>query len=349
MAIDSTTGKGLPRNRVLLLVGAAAAVALAVVGLAFMASGGTDPAKPKAVAKPTTSKPLPGRPSIALPPVAGAPQAPAARVAWAKAQVAAHPGVQSSLTLAAAQAAAGDVAAARAALAGATGPAADAAKALLTYDAAQPAIAIAQLKAAAAAAPKDAFVGFSYGEALLWSGQRAAGEAVLRTVRDANADAFYGVAADDLMHPAMPTGYPPYVAATAIPAGTLAQLKAAAVAHADQLQPQLDYGAALLAVGQRTAAADAFLNALAVDPGSVEAKVGKIIATYSKDNPAASFGQMGPLVRDNPDNPSPRLHLALMLLWLRDTETARAELRQVAALDPQSRLGQVAQQFLASL
>jgi hypothetical protein len=38
-----------------------------------------------------------------------------------------------------------------------------------------------------------------------------------------------------------------------------------------------------------------------------------------------------------------------MLLWLRDTETARAELRQVATMDPTSRLGQAAQQFLASL
>ena len=38
-----------------------------------------------------------------------------------------------------------------------------------------------------------------------------------------------------------------------------------------------------------------------------------------------------------------------MLLWLRDPDTARAELRQVAALDPNSRLGQVAKQFLASL
>ena len=168
-------------------------------------------------------------------------------------------------------------------------------------------------------------------------------------MRDDAPDSFYGVAADDLLHPAMPSGYPPYVSATPLPAASLAQLKAAAAAQADELQPQLDYGAARLATGQRTAAVEAFSAALAVDPGSVEAKVGKVIASYRKDRPAASFGQMGPLVRDNPGNASPRLHLALMLLWLRDTHTARAELRQVAALDPTSRLGQVAQQFLASL
>ena len=349
MAAASTPGSGLPRARVVAIVAAAAAIALVVVGLAVLATGGTDPAKPQAAPKPTTSKPLPGRPAIAVPPVADAPQGAAARVAWAKARLAAAPGTPAALVLAAAQAAAGDDAAARAALAGDDSPDAQAATALLDYDAADPAPAIARLKALAAAAPSDAFVGFSYGAALLWSGQRAAGEQALRTVRDAAPDTFYGVAADDLIHPAMPTGYPPYVAATPLPAKTLAQFKADAVAHADQLQPQLDYGAALLAAGQRTAAVDAFSAALAVDPGSVEAKVGKIIAGYRKDNPAASFGQMGPLVRDNPGNPSPRLHLALMLLWLRDTDTARAELRQVATLAPNSRLGRAAQQFLASL
>ncbi|MGI9116649.1 MAG: hypothetical protein ACR2JV_03300, partial [Gaiellales bacterium] len=234
-------------------------------------------------------------------------------------------------------------------LAASSGPAAEAATALLDYDAADPAPAIARLRALAEAAPGDAFVGFSYGAALLWSGQRAAGEQQLRAVRDASPDSFYGVASDDLVHPAMPTGYPPFVPSQPAPPGTLAQLRAAAVAHPDQLRPQLDYGAALLAAGRRSDAADAFGAALAVDPGSVEAKVGRIIAGYRKDAPAASFGQMGPLVRDNPGDPSPRLHLALMLLWLRDTDTARAELRQVAALDPNSRLGQVAARFLASL
>ena len=173
---------------------------------------------------------------------------------------------------------------------------------------------------------------------------------VLRAVRDGAPDTFYGVASDNLIHPSAPGGYPPYIATLPPPSGrTLAQLRAAATANAGELQPQLDYGAALLADGQRVAATDAFSAALAVDPSSVEAKVGKIIATYAKDNPAASFGQMGPLVRDNPGNPSPRLHLAMMLLWIRDSDTARAELRQVATADPDGRLGQVAQQFLDSL
>lgn len=349
MATEPTARGGLPRTRVLALVGVAAVVALVVVGLAVLATGGTDSEQP-AAAKPTTSEPLPGRPSIAAPPSAGAPDGAAERVAWAKAQLARDPGPDAALVLAAAQAEADDEAGARATLTATPSPRTEAALALLDYDTANPAPAIERLRALAAASPDDGFIGFSLGEALLWSGQRAAGEKVLRAVRDGAPDTFYGVASDNLIHPSAPGGYPPYIATTPPPAGrTLAQLRAAATANAGALQPQLDYGAALLADGQRAAAADAFSAALAVDPSSVEAKVGKIIATYAKDNPAASFGQMGPLVRDNPGNPSPRLHLAMMLLWLRDPDTARAELRQVATADPDGRLGQVAQQFLDSL
>jgi tetratricopeptide (TPR) repeat protein len=349
MATTSTAGGGLPRTRLYAIIAAAVVVALIVVGLAVLATGGTDGTGTKAAAKPTTAKPLPGRPSIAVPPLADAPDGAAARVAWAKRLVATQPSTEATVRLAAAQADAGDEAAARATLAGDTSPGAQAAMALLDYDAKQPATAVAALKALAAEAPQDAFVGFSYGEALLWSGQRAAGEAVLRTVRDTHPDTFYGVASDDLMYPTLPAGYPPFVPSQAVPTRTLAQLKQAADTRFEQLQPQLDYGAALLAAGQRKAAGAAFSDALAVDPDSVEAKVGKIIASYNKDKPAASFGQMGPLARDNPSNVSPRLHLAMMLLWLRDTDAARAQLRQVAAKDPNGRLGQFAQQVLDSL
>ncbi len=349
MATTSTAGGGLPRTRLYAIIAAAVVVAAIVVGLAVLATGGSDGTGSKAAAKPTASKPLPGRPSIAVPPLADAPDDAAARVAWAKSLVATQPSTEATIRLAAAQAAAGDEVAARATLDGDTSPGAQAALALLDYDAKQPATAVAALKALATAAPQDAFVGFSYGEALLWSGQRAAGEAALRAVRDAHPDTFYGVASDNLMYPTLPAGYPPFVPSQAVPTRTLAQLKAAADTRFEQLQPQLDYGAALLAAGQRKAAGAAFSDALAVDPDSVEAKVGKIIASYNKDKPAASFGQMGPLARDNPSNVSPRLHLAMMLLWLRDTDAARAQLRQVAAKDPNGRLGTFAQQVLDSL
>ena len=349
MASSSESRIGVPRGRLLaLLIGGVIAAAI-VVGLAALAT--QEPAQPQA-SKPVNravSTPLPGQPTIVVPPIAGAPTTPAKLVAWAGARRQATPGIEADLRLAAAQVAAGDIAGAQATLRGSGEPAAKTALALTQYDAAEPAKAISALAAVVAAAPNDPFVQFSYGEALLWSGQRAAGEKALRSVRDAAPDSFYGVASDDLLHPAMPAGYPPFVLAENAPSSSLAVLKQKAVAAPNDAQAQVNYGAALIAAGQRSAAVDAFDAALVVDPGLVEAKVGKIISSYAKDNPAGSFGQMGPLVRDNPSDPSPRLHLALMLLWLHDTDTARAELRQVAAVDPSSRLSQVAKQLLATM
>lgn len=319
------------------------------MGLAALAT--QDPAKPQASApvNRAVSDPLPGQPTIVVEPIAGAPNTPAKLVAWAAARQQAAPGAEANLRLAAAQVAAGDIAGAQTTLGGSRAASAQAALALTQYDADQPAKALAALGEIVKAAPNDPFVQFSYGEALLWSGQRAAGEKALRIVRDAAPDSFYGVAADDLMHPAMPVGYPPFVLAETTPTSNLASLKQQAVATPDDAQAQVNYGAALIGAGLRSAAVDAFDAALVVDPSLVEAKVGKIIASYAKDNPAGSFGQMGPLVRDNPSDPSPRLHLALMLLWLHDSDTAKAELRQVAAVDPNSRLSQVAQQLLATI
>ena len=349
MASSSDSKTGVPRSRLLaLLIGGVIAAAV-IVGLAAMAT--QEPAKPPVTTTidRSVSDPLPGQPPIVVQPVAGAPTAPEKLVTWASARREATPGIEADLRLAAAQVAAGDTSAAQATLGSSREASAQAALALTQYDSAEPAKAIAALAALATTAPTDPFVQFSYGEALLWSGQRSAGEKALRSVRDASPDSFYGVAADDLLHPAMPSGYPPFVLAATAKSSSLATLKQQAAAAPDDPQAQVTYGAALVGAGQRSAAVDAFDAALVVDPGLVEAKVGKIIASYAKDNPAGSFGQMGPLVRDNPSDPSPRLHLALMLLWLRDSDTARAELRQVAASDPNSPLSQLAKQLLATI
>ncbi|MSO47202.1 MAG: hypothetical protein EXQ67_03840 [Thermoleophilia bacterium] len=349
MASSSESRTGVPRGRLLAVLIGGVIAAAAVVGLAALAT--QDSGKPAAVATVSRafSDPLPGQPTIVVPPLAAAPEGVAKRVVWAEAHRQSQPGTESDLRLAAAQVAAGQLAAAQALLSASDAPSAQAALALTQYDDGEPATSLARLAAIAKAAPNEPFVQFSYGEALLWAGQRAAGEKVLRGVRDTNPETFYGIAADDLIHPAMPSGYPPFMLARAVPSSSLAVLKDLAVAAPNDAQAQVAYGAALIGAGRRSAASDAFDAALAVEPRLVEASVGKIIANYAKDNPAGSFGQIGPLVRDNPADPSPRLHLALMLLWLRDADTARAELRQVVSAAPNSHLARVAKQLLATI
>ena len=354
MAVPPPYRQAVSRRRLLAVAVAGVLGAIVVVGLATLAARGPESAVVTTSVARASSEPQQGRPPILLPPLVGQPQDPAQRVAWAERLAAQTPGVDAALRLASAQSASDDVAGAAATLAAALAaapadPRLASAVALVGYDSAQPEASLAALRGLAEASPADLFTRFSYGVALLWAGRRADGEDQLRRVRDATPETFYGISADDLVHPGMPPGYPPFVPAVSSGGVTLAQLAAAAAAAPGAAAPQVAYAAALLAAGRRSEAAETFDTALQIDPGLLEAKVGRIIATYSKDNPPAAFGQMGPLVRDNPTSPSPRLHLALMLLWLRDPDTARAELRQAAAAAPGTRLGRAALQFLAAL
>ncbi len=349
MASSSPERRGIPRSRLVALVAVAALVAAAVVGLAALRTDDGAPAAAEATGPSATIDPLPGRPRIALPPVAGMPADERERLAWAERRAAADPSPDALLLLAAAQVAADDAAAAEATLAGVDDPRAPVASALAAYDPADPAAAIDALRELADAAPDDAFARFSHGVALLWSGRRADAEQALRAVREADPEGFYGVAADDLLHPQLPPGYPPFIPAADAGTEDPDLLAERAAANPDDAQAQVAHAAALMAEGRRRDAIAAFDAALTVDPDLVEARVGRIVAGFSKDEPAVAFGQLGPLVRDYPADPSPRLHLALMLLWLRDPDTARAQLRQVAEQHPGTRLGDAAERFLEAL
>ena len=69
------------------------------------------------------------------------------------------------------------------------------------------------------------------------------------------------------------------------------------------------------------------------------------MAAFSKDDPAKAFGTVGPLVRDHASDPSPRFHLAMMLLWIGQPDKAQAEFRQVASEATGTRLARLAEFF----
>jgi hypothetical protein len=108
---------------------------------------------------------------------------------------------------------------------------------------------------------------------------------------------------------------------------------------------QLSRGAELVRLGRRAEARRVFSALVTANPSNVEARVGLAVAGFSKDRPADAFGRLGPLVRDNPDMASPRLHLALLLTWIGSREKARAEFLQVARAAPDGRLGRLAAAF----
>lgn len=338
-----------PRRRLVVIIVAALAAAVVVVGLAGLA------ARDEAVdgtAASAVAEPLPGRPPIVVPPVPGRPDDPAERVAWAEALATRDPGADATLRLAAALVDADRpddaVAVLEAAMTDAPGPAA-AGLALIRYDAADPEPSLQVLQGLVDDHPDDVFVRFSLGEALLWAGRRAEGESALRALRDATPETFYGIAADDLIHPGMVSGYPPFVAAAGVPDADLESLATAAADRPDGVDAQIAYAAALLGAGRRADARAAFDAALIADPTSLEAQVGAVMASFRKDDTASAFRQLGPLVRDHPAAASPRLHLALVLLWLRQDEAARAELRQIVENSEAGPLRDAADRLLRSL
>lgn len=338
------------RARLLAVAVVAVAAAVVVVGLAALATrepdGGAVSAAP--------AEPLPGRPPIVVPPLPDRPADPVERVRWAEARAAGGPSAEATLRWAAALVDADRPADAERVLAEAIARdpgAADlrAGRELVLYDDADTGPAIDRLRAIVEASPEDAFPRFALGEALLWAGRRDEGEIELRRVRDREPESFYGIAADDLIHPGMLGGYPPFVLSFPAETADAAAAAAEAAAAPGDARAQLAYAAALMQDGRRAEAREAFDAALLADPDSVEAQVGRVVAGFQKDDPSATFALLGPLVRDHPRDASPRLHLAFALFWLRQNEPARAELRQIAEASPPGPLRDAAERLLRAL
>jgi tetratricopeptide (TPR) repeat protein len=334
----------IDRRRLAFVVTCALAVAGVVV--AFAARGDGGPAAP-ATSRIVTSPPLRGLPVMAVPPVDGGPSSMGADAVAALEDLARRKPRRADVQLAlgAARLAASDPRGARTAFEAATAlgdPGGAVGQILSIYDAADPDASLARLQALG----NSPLAQFEHAVVELWAGRVAVASDELRALRDAQPESFYGVKADDLLHPTYETGYPFFVPSAEPPANAdLASLEAAARAAPKDANAQLQYGAALETAGRRRDAETTFHHAVEADPSSIEAQVAAAVGSFSKDQPAAAVGQLGPLVRDHPDDPSPRFHLALLLLWIGMKDRALAEFAQVARDSPDSRLGRLAAEF----
>jgi predicted Zn-dependent protease len=333
------------RRRLAFVVICALAVAGAVVAFAARGDGGSSAAP--ATSRIVTTPPLQGLPVMAVPPIDGGPSSTGADAVTALADLARRDPRRADVQLAlgAARLAAGDAKGASSAFEAATalGDAGGAVgQVLAAYDASDPDASLARLQALGT----TPLARFEHAVVQLWAGRVAAASDELRALRDAQPETFYGVKADDLLHPTYETGYPFFVPSAEPPANAdLASLEAAAQAAPKDVNAQLQYGAALETAGRRQDAEGVFQRAVQADPASVEAQVAAAVGSFSKDQPAAAVGQLGPLVRDHPDDPSPRFHLALLLLWIGMKDRALAEFAQVARDSGDSRLGRLAAEF----
>jgi tetratricopeptide (TPR) repeat protein len=109
------------------------------------------------------------------------------------------------------------------------------------------------------------------------------------------------------------------------------------------------FASALESVGRRISARAAYDRAVALAPGSLEARVGAAVSRFDKDEPAEAFSRLGPLARSHPRSALVRFHLGLLLLWLPDADESRRQLARARALDRDGFYGRQAARVLATL
>jgi len=197
--------------------------------------------------------------------------------------------------------------------------------------------------------PRSALVQLHVGLARFWAGTGGALSA-WREARDVEPDTPYAVRADDLIHPELAPGAPVFVPSFAFriegdrPAEQLEALRADRTARGRIL-----YGVALQRLGRPVSARRAFSEAVRLDPDGVDALVADAVGRYEKSDPARAFSRLGPLTRRYPKAATVRFHLGVLLLWQRDVEEAKRQLRLARASEPGSRIAGEAGRYLDEL
>lgn len=213
-----------------------------------------------------------------------------------------------------------------------------------------------RLKELVAAAPASAIAQLHLGLADYWAGRVGDAATAWRRAADAQPDTAAAVHAQDLLHPSLPIpGLPPFVPSFSTPTRLVALpapqrfAALAQAARAPDVRAKLLYGVALQQLGRPVSAEREFAAAARLAPGDAEARVAAAVGLFTKAKPQLAFSRLGPLTRVFPRAPTVRFHLGLMLLWLREIPQAKVELRKAQAEAPRSALGREAARFLSRL
>lgn len=214
---------------------------------------------------------------------------------------------------------------------------------------------VAELEALAQQAPSSGLVRLYLGLALSATGDDEAARRAWREAVGRDPDTPAAVRADSLLHPDIAPGLPFFVPRAAPPERVqrltaLEQLRALQVlAERGGAAEFLLLGSVLQRLGHPVSAREAFDRAVELAPGSVEARVAAAVGRFDKANPSAAFSRLGPLSRDHPRAAVVRLHLGVMLLWIRAVDEAERQLTRAARANPGSVYGREAEKLLATL
>jgi len=165
------------------------------------------------------------------------------------------------------------------------------------------------------------------------------------------------VRASGLLHRQFAPGLPVFVSARPFPPELqalppreqLERLRAAAEADGASLDEIVHYGISLQRLGRPVSARRVYARAAARFPGEPEALVADAVGRFQKERPEAAFSRLGPLARRFPEAAIVRFHLGLLLLWGRDVDGAREQLRAAQRAEPGSPLAAEAARYLEEL
>ena len=102
-------------------------------------------------------------------------------------------------------------------------------------------------------------------------------------------------------------------------------------------------------VGRPLSAAEVFERAARGAPANAEAQVAAAVGQFDKDAPERAFGQLGPLTRRFPNDPTVRFHLGVLLLWTGRVDAAARQFRLATRTRPDSPLAGEAARYLETI
>jgi tetratricopeptide (TPR) repeat protein len=203
--------------------------------------------------------------------------------------------------------------------------------------------------------PRSALVLLHLGLAELSGGRVDAARKAWRRALAGDPNTQSALEAESLLHPSMAPGRPAFVTSLPTPSN-IARLSAPQQfrrlrhdARGGGVRARLLYGIALQRLGRSVSAEREFAAAARLAPANDEAQVAAAVGRFTKANPAAAFGRLGPLSRRFRHSQSVRFHLGEMLLWLRQVERATRQFRLAVRLGPRTPLGRTSQSFLTQL
>jgi tetratricopeptide (TPR) repeat protein len=219
-----------------------------------------------------------------------------------------------------------------------------------------PAGTTARLQTLAGVAPDRATVQLNLGIALFWEGRTQEALGAWREALVAEPDSSAALRAESLLHPDLAPSRPIFVTDAELPSDLagrpVAEQLSGLLQRAENegsARSWILYGVALQRAGRPVSAKDAYDRAVELDPDDVAAQVAQAVGAFAKEDPSAAFSRLGPLARDHPDEAVVSYHLGLLLVWLRELETAREELGKAQAADPDGFYGREAARLADAL